>query len=42
MNHASKVERVLNRIKNTIDDLCDLDLIKREKVETEDGNYRYC
>ena len=37
MNHASKVERVLNRIKNTIDDLCDLDLIKREKVETKTG-----
>jgi hypothetical protein len=33
MNHASKVGRVLKRIKNTIDDLRDLDLIKCEKVE---------
>ena len=34
MNPASKVNRVLKRIKNLMDDLCDLDLIKHDKVET--------
>ena len=37
MNHASKVDRVLKRIKSTIDDLHDLDLIKRQKVEKING-----
>lgn len=32
MNHASKINRVLKRI-STIDDLCDLNLIKYDKVE---------
>lgn len=37
MNSASKVDRVLKRIKNLIDDLCDLDLIKRDRIERITG-----